>query len=156
MLKNSLGFLLFSIQNTEAYEAIFSNIDKLLRNNPGSDIIVFSNNSDKINTYNIPILHLNHAKFFDGNLWVFDIMGLVFTKQFTNLNKRILYTNEIPWIKNRNHNYNEWKEMYMNNLDFVTTNDYLYDIYHLCWKKPLDIMENFNHEKIQHIIQSAI
>lgn len=155
MLKNSVGFLLFNIDNSESYEIILQNISKLIQNNTYSDIMIFSNNCDKINTYNIPILHINHAKFFDGNLWLFDVMGLVFSKHFTNLKQRILYTNDIPWIKTRENSYNEWSRLY-DKTEFVTSNEYLYDIYSLCWKKPLDIMENFNHEKIQHILQSTI
>jgi hypothetical protein len=155
MLKNRVGFLLFNIDNSEAYEIILYTISKLIKANYYSDIVIFTNNCDKIHTYNIPMLHINHAKFFNGDLWLFDITGLIFSKNFTNLNKRILYVNDIPWIKNRNNNYNEWTKLYLDT-DFVTSNEYLYDIYNLCWKKPLDIMENFNHEKIQHILQPIV
>jgi hypothetical protein len=156
VLKHSLGFLLFNIDNSDSFDIILKNISELIKINYSSNIVIFSNNCDKINTYNIPILHVNHAKFFDGNLWLFDVLGIVFAKNFTNLNKKILYTNETPWIKNRNNSYNEWKQLYSNDLDFVVANQYIYDIYSLCWKKPIEIMEKFDHEKIQDIIQPVI
>lgn len=153
MLKNSLGFVLLNIENNSYYETIFDNIDCLIKNNPFTNIVIFNSNCDKLSTLNIPILHINHAKFFNGDLWVFDIASLIITKNFTNINRKILYCNDIPWIKNRNTNYNEWQSIYNNNIQFVTDSRYLFDIYTICWSKPVAIMENFDHEKIQHILQ---
>lgn len=153
MIKNSLGFMLINIENNEMYDSILKNIRYLIDNNPYSNIVIFSSNCDKITTYNIPIFHLSHAKFFDGDLWLFDLLGVIISQNFTNINKKILYCNDIPWIKNRSSLHTEWVRMYNGDLDFVTTNKYLYDIYDMCWKQPLDIMESFNYEKIQNILQ---
>ena len=153
MLRNSLGFVLLNIENNEYYDNIFTQIHELIKNNPLTNIVVFNSNCDKLATYNVPILHINHAKFFGGDLWLFDMIGLIITKNFTNTKKKILYCNDMPWIKNRNNTYAEWSNLYNKDIDVVTTNQYLYDIYSMCWSKPLDIMENFNHEKIQHILQ---
>lgn len=156
MIKNNLGFMLINIENNDIYDSILQNIKYLIDNNPYSNIVVFSSNCDKIATYNIPILHLSHAKFFNGDLWLFDLVGVIVSQNFTSLNKKILYCNDIPWIKNRSNLYTEWSKIYDTSLDFVTTNTYLYDIYSMCWKQPLDIMESFNYEKIQHIVQQSV
>jgi hypothetical protein len=115
--------------------------------------VIFNSRCDKVSTDNIPILHINHAKFFKGDLFLFDISGLILTKQFTNINKKLLYCNDMPWIKIRNNNYREWENLYCSNtIDFIVTNKYLYDIYSLSWKEPIGIMESFDYEKIQKLL----
>jgi hypothetical protein len=150
--KKSIGFMIINIENNEYYDNILKNIKLLIDNNPYYNIVIFNSNCDKVLTYNIPILHLSHAKFFKGDLWTFDLVSLIISKKFPNINKKILYCNDIPWIKNRNNLYNEWKDIY-NDIDFVASNQYIYDIYDMSWRKPLDIMESFNYEKIQHILR---
>jgi hypothetical protein len=152
VIKNNLGFLLTTIENTDYYDSILKQISLLIKNNPYKNIVIFNSTCDKIITYNIPILHLSHAKFFSGDLWLFDLIGIIVSKNFTNIDKKVLYCNDMPWIKNRENFYSEWSKIYDNKLDFVTTNKYLYDIYEICWKKPLDTMEHFDYEKIQHIL----
>jgi len=149
---NNLGFILLNIENNEIYIKLLQHIAQLIKNNPYANIVVFTNNSNIISSYNVPLLHLNHAKFFNGNLWLFDIVSVILTQKFTNFDKRIFYVNDMPWIKNRNNSYNEWSKIYHSNIDFVCSNQYLYDIYNICWKKPLGIMESFDHEKIQSIV----
>lgn len=144
--------MIINIENNEYYDNILKNIKLLIDNNPYNNIVIFNSNCDKVLTYNIPILHLSHAKFFKGDLWTFDLVSLIISKKFPNINKKILYCNDIPWIKNRNNLYNEWKDIY-NDIDFVASNQYIYDIYDMSWRKPLDIMESFNYEKIQHILR---
>lgn len=153
MLKNSLGFVILNIDNSEYYDIIFENINLLIKNNPFTNIVVFSSNCDRLSTLNVPVLHINHAKFFNGDLWLFDMVSLIICKNFTNIKRKIFYCNDIPWIKNRNNNYEEWKKIYDDNIQFVAGNKYLFDIYSICWTTPVDIMETFNHEKIQHILQ---
>ncbi len=153
MIKNNLGFLLPYIDNTAEYNIIFQNISKLIKHNIYTNIVIFNSRCDKVSTDNIPILHINHAKFFKGDLFLFDISGLILTKQFTNINKKLLYCNDMPWIKIRNNNYREWENLYCSNtIDFIVTNKYLYDIYSLSWKEPIGIMESFDYEKIQKLL----
>lgn len=156
MKKTSIGFLLINIDNSAHIDNILKQIKFLIDNNPYSDIVVFNSNCDKIDTYNIPILHLSHAKFFDGYLWLFDLMGIIISKNFTNLKKKILYTNDMPWVKNRDVPYKEWQSLYGKDMDFMVSSQPLYDIYSICWKKPIDFMENFSYEKIQDTVQQLV
>lgn len=153
---NNLGFVIIKIENNEYYDMILNNIRKLIENNPYSNICIFNSSCSKINTYNIPIFHLSHAKFFSGDLWLFDLSSVIITKNFTNIHKKILYTSDMPWVKNRSNPYKEWENIYDSSLSFVAQNSYLYDVYNLCWKQPLATMETFDHEKIQLILQSTI
>jgi hypothetical protein len=152
VIKNNLGFMIINLENNSYYENILQNIKKIIDNNPYINISVFSSNCNKIMTHNVPILHLSHAKFFKGDLWTFDLTGILVAKNFPNINKKILYVNDIPWIKNRNNPYEEWERIYDKSIDFVTNNQYTYDIYNICWKQPIDIMEEFNYEKVQSIL----
>jgi hypothetical protein len=147
--------MILNIQNNETHSHILKQISLLINNNPYTDIVIFSNNSDAISTHNVPIFHLNHAKFFNGNLWLFDIVSIILAQKFTNVNKKIFWANDIPWIKNRNNSYYEWHKLY-SNIEFICANKYLYDIYKICWKQPLDIMETFDYEKIQHILRTIV
>lgn len=151
MEKNNLGFILIDIENTAYYDNILLNIKKLIDSGSYNSVVIFSSNCNKIATYNIPIFHLSHAKFFDGTLWLFDVLSAIMARGFTNVKQRILYCNDMPWIKNRDTNYNYWKNIY-DDIDYVTANQYLFDIYSLVWKKPLYIMENFDYEKIQQAV----
>jgi len=153
VLKNSVGFVLLNIENNDYYDSLLKEISRLIIHNPLTNIVVFNSHCDKVSLYNVPLLHINHAKFFNGDLWLFDIIGLIISKNFTNINKKILYVNDMPWIKNRDNMYSEWKSLYNKDINFVASNKYLYDVYSLCWSQPLEIMESFNHEKIQHILQ---
>ena len=151
MGKIDIGFMLINIENNEYYNTMFSNINKLIESNRYSNIVVFNSQCNLIETYNVPILHLSHAKFFDGRLFLFDTISAIMSQGFTNLKQKILYCNDMPWIKNRSTSYMEWNSIY-SDLDFITTNTYLYDIYHMLWKQPLNIMESFNYEQIQQIL----
>jgi hypothetical protein len=151
--KYNIGFILIHIDNNAYYDHIFKQIKKLIDSSPYSNICIFTSNCDKTETYNIPILHLAHAKFFNGVLWLFDIPGVLLSKNFCNTQNKILYANDMPWTKEKNNSFLEWKNIYSNELDFVVTDQYLYDIYNICWKKPLSTMEEFNYEKIQLILR---
>jgi hypothetical protein len=153
MKNKNLGILLIKLNNNEVYDNIISTIDQLILNNPFSHISIFNSFSDKINTGNVPILHLSHAKFFDGDMVVFDIMGLLLTKNFPNINKRYFYTQDIPWMTDTKAYYTQWKGLFEHdNLEFIVQNQELYDIYEMIWKKPIGISENFNYEKINSFI----
>lgn len=150
---NNLGFILINIDNSSYYDNIFKNIKLIIENNIYNHICIFNSSLSKLDTYNVPVLHLNQAKFFDGDLILFDLYGAMITKNFTNAKRKILYCKDIPWIKNRQIEYTEWSNYYDDSIDFIVSNQYLYDIYEICWKKPLGIMEEFNYEQIQSVLQ---
>lgn len=156
MIKYNIGFMLLSINNDSYHDNIFQNIKQLINKNSYSNICIFSSNCDKVDTYNIPILHLSHSKFFYGCLWMFDIPSLLIAKNFSNIKQKILYVKDTPWMNQKNSLYKEWRDIYTEDVEFVASDQSTYDIYDICWKTPLTIMKNFNHEEIQNIIQPTI
>ena len=101
----------------------------------------------------MPILHISQAKFFRGDLVLFDIPSIILTETFTNINNRYLYAQDIPWSQEASINYREWHSLYnQNNLNIIAGNSSLYDIYNICWKTPLGSVENFNYDRLSEII----
>ena len=123
------------------------------KNNPYGQTVIFNSHSEKVNTHNLPILHLSQSQFFNGTLFVFDLASVILTEKFPNVKKRILYTNSTPWSNSPATKYEEWKSLYeQESLDILTNSVDLYDIYNICWKKPLGISERFNYEEISKFI----
>jgi hypothetical protein len=151
---NDTGFVFIKLNNSAIYTKYFETIRKLIDANPLNQIIVFNSYNEKINTNSIPILHLSHAKFFYGDLFLFDLSSVIVTKSFTNINKRYLYVNNAPWIDAPQVNYQTWENIYnADNLEFIAQNKTLYDLYSVCWKKPIGISENFNYTEIAGLIE---
>lgn len=148
-----IGFLLIKLDNDPMYDTMLKTIKDFETNNPYNQVVIFNSSCNKIDTYNLPILHLSHAQLFYGTLVIFDLPSIILTKQFPNLTRRILYTNSAPWEKNPQSRYNEWDSLYnQNSLDIVTSNEHLYNIYNICWKKPIGISEVFNYETFSKFI----
>jgi hypothetical protein len=148
-----LGFVLLNIDNSPIYEHIFNVVSEFYKRNTYSQTIIFSSNCLKTDTKNIPILHLSHAKFFNGSLVLFDIPSLLITQSFTNVYKKLFYASNIPWVNNSSGRYSEWYSIFTDqNLDIIAGNRDIYNIYEICWKKPISISENFNYESLQSII----
>ena len=150
-----IGFIFLDINNNEISDIVFNTVSEFANNNPFGQTIIFSSKCDKIDTRNIPILHLSHSKFFDGDLVLLDIPSLIITKSFTNYQKKYFYALDIPWLNNLTTNYTRWRELIGDqSLNIIASNQDVYDLYDTCWKKPLGIAENFNYEKLHGIISN--
>ena len=154
MINNKdIGFLLIKMNNDSTYNRILKTISDFILNNPYNQYVIFNSFSDKIDTINVPILHINQAKFFYGNLFVFDFISCLLTQNFPNLSNRYLYTKDLFWTVDPGNSYNEWESILMkDNLNIITHNKYVHDIYDMCWKKPIGISENFTYEELKNIL----
>ena len=147
------GFVFIKLDNNNAYNRYFETIREFINNNPVDQTVIFNSYNERINTNNIPILHLSHAKFFYGNLFLFELGAAILSKNFTNINKRYLYVHNAPWLESPSSSYSIWKDVYgSENLEFITANQQIYDLYEICWKKPIGISENFTYEELSKII----
>lgn len=150
---NDTGFVFIKLNNSAIYTKYFETIKKLIDENPLNQIVVFNSYNEKINTNSVPILHLSHAKFFYGDLFLFDLPSAMITQGFTNIKKRYLYVNSAPWLDSPSTNYKIWENIYgSDNLEFIAQNKTLYDLYSICWKQPVGISENFSYKEISSII----
>lgn len=150
-----IGFVLLNIDNSPIYDTILTTIKKFVDNNPYSQIVIFNSQCNKLNTYNIPILHLSHAKFFDGVLFVFDMQSIIICKKFTNATKKYFYASNVPWYSSNKH-YGYWKNLLDDqNLEIVVSDTSLYNIYNICWKETCGIAKEFNYDELCQIIETT-
>lgn len=153
MINSDIGFLLIKIDNDPAYDNILQTIKEFEQNNPYNQVVIFNSSCTKINTYNLPILHLSQAQLFYGSLVIFDLPSIILTKNFPNLTKRILYANSAPWETTPQSNHEEWASLYnQTSLDIVTSTQHLYNIYNICWKQPIGISEAFNYDTFSKFV----
>jgi hypothetical protein len=95
---------------------------------------------------------MSQAKFFKGNLIVFDVASLILSKKFINLSQRFYYAHEAPWTQ-YSMDYKYWLDIFSSkDLNIITKNQQLYDIYDICWKKPIGISEDFSYETIKDLV----
>jgi hypothetical protein len=148
-----IGFLLIKITNDAIYDNILGTIKKFEENNTYGQTVIFNSYCEKINTLNIPIFHLSQSQFFNGSLIIFDLPSIILTNKFPNLKNRFFYGNTAPWGSSPMTRYDEWSSLYsQESLQIIASNQYLYDIYDICWKKPVGISENFSYEEIKKFV----
>lgn len=148
-----VGFIIVKLLNNKVCEDIVSTIKQIEKRNAYGQTIIFTSYSEKTNTYNLPVLHLSQAQFFTGTLFLFDLSSVILTSKFPNVKNRILYTNAAPWANNPQTSYEEWSSIYnQENLNILTNSQEMYDIYDICWKKPIGVSERFNYEEIAQFV----
>lgn len=152
-MKNDIAFVVLELLNNKQYDFLLEEIAYLIKDNPYKQICVFNAYSEKIDTKNVPILPISHAKFFYGDAVVFDTMSLTLIKAFPNLINKYYYTRSIDWLDGYNE-YSVWHSLFdQDNLHIIAQNDTIYDAYDICWKKPIGIMSSFSHKELENVIR---
>lgn len=152
-MTNDLGIVLLTLENTRVYDSIFASIQNMIKQNPYKQICVFNSKNNRIETGNVPILHLSQAKFFSGNLLIFDTLSLLFAKNFVSVNKIYFYVSDFLWTGQQYSNYYEVKNLFdTKNLEFIARDEQTSDIYEICWKKPITISKDINYESLKQIL----
>jgi hypothetical protein len=147
-----LGMMCIKLDNATTSNSILKTAKSLIDNNPYSQICVFNSYSEVVNNHSVPILHLSQAKFFNGNLIVFDIPSLILVKSFINISNIFYYAHETPWTQH-SMPFKYWSDIFdSENLNIIAKNQQIYDIYDICWKKPIGISENFSYETIKDLL----
>lgn len=151
---SDIGFMLPKLFNNQEHTEILKAIRNLIDASPDRHICVFASYNERIDTYNVPILHLNESKFFYGNLFLFDVTSIILSNKYPNIHARYWYATNTPWTDHSHSAYQEWSNIFLaDNLGIVAQSSALYDVYNICWKKPIGIMEKFDHESITKIIR---
>jgi hypothetical protein len=147
------GFVCLKIDDSVEISKLLNSAETMAKDKPYSQVCVFNSFNQRTNSMNVPVLHLNQAKFFYGNLFLFDVQSAIITRSFPNLYKRYYYARDIPWEKNSLGNYKEWKEIFNHdNIEIIAQNKHIFDIYEICWKKPIMIAEDFTYENIKKVL----
>lgn len=148
-----IGFVILKLMNTPVYDSILETISSYVKARPYNQHIIFNSYSEKIVNNNIPILHIQQSQFFDGNLVLFDLPSVILSNRFPNIRNRFLYTTDTPWLQSPGTRFKEWQSLYVpKNLNIIVPNQSLYDIYKICWKEPVGIVEAFNYESLKSYV----
>ena len=149
---NDLGLMMIKLGNNQENSRTLNTAKKIYENNPYSQVCIFNSYSELIDNKNIPILHISDSKFFHGNLLIFDIPSLILSKNFPNIQTRFFYAQNVPWTESHE-NYSYWESIFKHpNLKTIAKNQFINDIYEICWTKPLGISENLDYEDIKHFL----
>jgi hypothetical protein len=148
-----IGYIILDLKANQLNDTIIKYAEESQGNNCFKEDIIFSTNNELINSPNLPILHISQSKFFYGDLFLFDTNSISLTSESPNIENRYFYATNIPWVNNH-HEYKYWVSLFhSNNLQIIASNQQIFDIYNICWKKPLGISETFNYDTISRFIQ---
>lgn len=148
---NDLGIIVDSI----SYEKYAPLIVDIIAKNLYNQVIVFSQETMPIKHKFVPVLPLIQAKFFEGNLLVFDTESIIISKNFTNIKNIYLYTNNVLWINSPQVNHFVLKNIYQNidNLKIITSSQEISNIYKSVWDKEcIFINGDLSYDKISSIL----
>lgn len=151
-MNNDIGFVVVSLDNNYTSKMLCSTISAFISNMANRQICIFNSYCEKIDTQNIPMLHISQAKFFNGDLVLFDIPCLLLSKQFPLIKKKYFYAQNSPWT-DIPESYSSWKELFgQDNLNVIAKNKYLYDLYNIVWQNAIGTSENFSYEQVSQFI----
>lgn len=151
--QQDLGFIILKLMNTPVYDNILKTISTYIHHRPYNQHVIFNSYSERIAHDNIPVLHIQQAQFFTGDLVLFDLPSIIVTNKFPNIKHRFLYTNDTPWMQSPVSRFKEWESIYLQeNLNIIVPNQHLYNIYKICWKEPIAIVGEFNYELLESYI----
>lgn len=151
----NIGFYILEVNQTDQIQqTIIQNINKLCELRPQDNIVVFNNIFNAVDfNQKYYLLSINHAKYFDGLLFVFDTESALLTKTFPSPRKQILHLNKTEWTGNYNLPYTIWHNIYMDNkFELLAGSQAVYDLTKICWKNPMRIINNYNAEEFNDVI----
>lgn len=151
-----IGFYLLDIEATnKKHKTILESINSLCDLRPYDNIVLFNNKMNNVDLdHKYYVLHMSQAKYFKGYLFLFDMRSSMVTQQFPAPKKQIMFIDNNDWSSKTDIPYVFWEKTYLNdNFEFVANNKELYDIFDLCWKKPLSIINDYNHRGIDEILR---
>lgn len=150
---NDIGFV---VSNNLIYNNLAGLFQELTHNEPTNQYICFSyNTSIDTNKLGIPVLPISEAKFWNGNLFVFNLEIMDIIKNFSGIQKIYYYLDNPEWVNYASINYFDLKNIYAENdkISVIAKNNNLYNIYQRCWNKnPIGVMEVLSYENFKNII----
>lgn len=148
MIKNNIGFIALSLENNNFSNHICSIVKAFILNNKRLDCCIFNQYCELHDTQNVPLLPVSHARYFDGDLFVFDVASLLMSVNFPKTKTIYFFTNSAPWTSSYS-NYMDWKNIFNNNrVKIISNTKYIHDIYTIAWNNSIGIAENMTYETI--------
>lgn len=152
MIKNDIGFVLPSLKNEEQSQLMCVLIKLLIDHNPKTQFCIFNQHSDLVDTYKVPLLPMSHARYFNGDLFIFDFPSLVISINFPTIKNIYYFTNATPWSTSYNE-YESWVNIFSrNNLKVITNKEDIGEIYGMMWNNKLSVIKELNYETVLSIL----
>ena len=156
----NIGFYILDIdQQNQQAASYLEAINELCTLRPMDNIVVFSNVPNAIITNNkYYMLHISHAKFFKGVLFMFDTKSRLLTQTFKTPSKQIMYIDTIPWGKqNQQDHYRQWKGLFdTKDVEFIAKDETTSEILDICWKEPISVMPTVTAKEINNVIETQV
>lgn len=139
-MNNQIGFYIPLISNTEMSQSLVRVLNSL---SDKYNTILFNSQYDFVDqeARKFSILHCNQSKYFYGTLAAFDIDSVSIIRSFPAPHKKIFVTSDIFW-KNKSFPAKIAEDLILGDVDIITYDNKAYDLYDICFKKPVYNMDN--------------
>jgi len=144
-----IGIVTPKLDTSQAGLCITLNLNKLCEKYNGVEASVFVQEYGKfVVSPNFPVMQIRDAWGFNGILISTNIDTTKFLYNIPGPSKKFLYVWELEWMSN-NHTHEELSEIYQNKeIELIGRSKHYNTLITNLWKPPIDIMENFNYEKL--------
>lgn len=152
MLKTDIGFMMPVMENNNFCTYVCHLVKEFIDRNKRLNFCIFNQHCEIIDTKNVPLLPISHARYFDGHLFVVDMASLLLAVNFPKTHNVYFYTNTTPWTSSYS-SYNEWKRIFAkDNLKVISNTNHIHDIYNIAWNNSIGIAENMTYETLSKYI----
>ena len=152
MIKNDLGFIIPTLQNTQYHNNLCGLVKLLIDNNKRFQFCIFNQYNELIDNKCVPLMPISHARYFDGDLIILDFNSLILAINFPLIHNIYYFTNTMPWADLYN-SYTGWKNIFTkNNLKVFTGSEDIADIYRIAWNIEAQTMQEINYENIISVL----
>jgi len=150
----SIGFLVDKLDMSDSSICLANFTNKYLDNNPNKSLPVF-----RLETTYIPYVcrfSVNEAK----QAWAFRGSLLATNLKCANIlldlkipKKKYFYVWDLEWLYRTDMTFEQYSRIYQNdNLELIARSQEHATIIENCWKKPIDIIKDFDYDRTSSII----
>lgn len=101
---------------------------------------------------NFPVLNLVYAYDFCGTLISTDVYTTLVLNNCLRPKKRYFYVWDLEYLY-QPFNFADLQKIFANpKIELIARNEFRHDLLSRTWKEPKFTMENFNHERLQHLL----
>ena len=153
MIKNDIGFIIPNLYNDDQSNALCEIISGLISQNKKYQFCIFNQHNELIDTKNVPLMPISHARYFAGDMVILDFPSLVMAINFPTTKNIYYFTNGMPRSTSYNA-YETWKKIFCNNkLQIFTNSDDITSIYSMLWNIKAETIKEINYVTISSILR---
>lgn len=155
-MSRNLGCFLFDVVN-DAEKEILTLFNSLLAYNPDINGSLFTSNYQNVihQLKKFSVFPTYDAKYYYGDMLVWDVISLDMVRQFPNLNKIFYFQGPaLPWMGNTHIEYKMWEKLFCNpKITIITNNKDIKDVYDHVWSSECKLLQQINWESLYEAIR---